>query len=65
MNAEQVLWQLVKLFASYEDPTLKTKVARLTKILLDYQPDFYRALTTRKKALEHAVQGIFTFEKSK
>ena len=59
MNAEQVVWQLVKLFASHEDPTLKTKVARLTRILVDYQPDFHRMLSTRKKALEHAIQGNF------
>ncbi|EFA09543.2 uncharacterized protein LOC656542 [Tribolium castaneum] len=58
VNAEQVLWQLVKLFASHEDPTLKTKVARLTQILVDYQPEFYRILATKKKALEHAIQGL-------
>lgn len=58
MNAEQVVWQLVRLFASHEDPTLKTKVARLAKVLLEYQPDFHRILSERKKALEQAIQGI-------
>lgn len=57
MNAEQVLWQLVKLFAAHEDPTLKTKVGRLAKTLVEYQPEFHSLLCTRKKALEQAVQG--------
>lgn len=57
MNAEQVVWQLVKLFAAHDDPTLKTKVGRLAKSLLEYQPDFHGLLSGRKKALEQAVQG--------
>lgn len=57
MNGEQVVWHLVRLFASHEDPTLKTKVARLAKSLLDYQPEFQRILANRKKALEQAIQG--------
>jgi protoporphyrinogen oxidase len=57
VNAEQVVWQLVRLFAAHDDPTLKTKVTRLTRTLMDYQPDFHRMLSARKKALEHAIQG--------
>lgn len=64
MNAEQVIWQLVKLFASHEDPTLKTKVAKLTQILVDYQPEFHRELSTKKKALEHAIQGEINYFRS-
>ncbi|CAH0555309.1 unnamed protein product [Brassicogethes aeneus] len=58
VNSEQVVWQLVKLFATHDDPTLKTKVARLAKSLLGYQPDIQRILSTRKKALEQAIQGL-------
>ncbi|KAJ8985983.1 hypothetical protein NQ317_013867 [Molorchus minor] len=58
VNAEQVVWQLVRLFASYDDPTLKTKVARLAKSLFEYQPDLRKAVTSKKKALEQAVQGL-------
>jgi hypothetical protein len=58
VNAEQVVWQLVRLFAAHDDPTLKTKVTRLTRTLMDYQPDFHRMLSARKKALEHAIQGL-------
>ncbi|XP_019865235.2 uncharacterized protein LOC109594456 [Aethina tumida] len=58
LNAEQVVWQLVRLFASHDDPTLKTKVARLAKTLVDYQPEMQRMLSNRKKALEQAVQGL-------
>lgn len=57
MNAEQVVWHLVKLFAAHDDPTLKTKVGRLARTLLEYQPDFHGLLSERKKALEQAVQG--------
>lgn len=57
VNAEQVVWQLVKLFAAHDDPTLKTKVGRLAKTLAEYQPNFHNMLATRKKALEQAVQG--------
>lgn len=57
VNAEQVLWQLVRLFTSHDDPTLKTKVNRLAKALIDYQPDFYRLLSSRRKALDRAIQG--------
>lgn len=59
MNAEQVLWQLVKLFAAHEDPTLKTKVGRLVKTLVEYQPEFHGLVCTRKKELEQAVQGTY------
>ncbi|XP_023029011.1 uncharacterized protein [Leptinotarsa decemlineata] len=58
INAELVVWQLVRLLASHDDPTLKTKVARLAKALLDYQPDFQRIISARRKALEQAVQGL-------
>lgn len=57
MNVEQVVWQLVKLFAAHDDPTLKTKVGRLAKTLLEYQPSFRELLNGRKKSLEQAVQG--------
>lgn len=57
MNAEQVVWQLVKLLAAHDDPSLKTKVGRLAKTLLEYQPDFHGSISERKKALEQAVQG--------
>lgn len=57
INAEQVVWQLVRLFASLDDPTLKTKVLRLSKALADYQPDFLRQLTQRRKSLDQAIQG--------
>lgn len=60
VNSEQVLWQLVRLFSSsHDDTTLKTKVGRLVKSLIDYQPDFYRLLTTRRKSLDKAIQGNF------
>lgn len=52
-----MLWQLVRLFAAHEDPTLKTKLGRLAKILVEYQPDFHRLLNTRRKALDRAIQG--------
>ncbi|KAJ8917874.1 hypothetical protein NQ315_010787 [Exocentrus adspersus] len=58
INAEQVVWQLVRLFASHDDPTLKTKVGRLAKTLSEYQPDFKRMVSAKKKALEQAVQGL-------
>ncbi|XP_044753467.1 uncharacterized protein LOC123312938 [Coccinella septempunctata] len=58
INAEQVVWQLVRLFASLDDPTLKTKVFRLAKALFDYQPDFHRLLTQRRKSLDQAIQGL-------
>lgn len=57
VNAEQVLWHLVQLFSYHDDPTLKTKVGRLARSLIDYQPDFYRLLSTRRKALDKAIQG--------
>lgn len=57
LSAEPVLWQLVRLFATHEDPTLKTKVGRLVRSLVEYQPDFHRLLTTRRNALEKAIQG--------
>lgn len=57
INTDLVVWQLVKLFASHEDPTLKTKVARLAKTLLEFQPDVQNQLTARRKSLENAVQG--------
>ncbi|VEN53299.1 unnamed protein product [Callosobruchus maculatus] len=58
VNAEQVVWQLVRLLASHDDPTLKTKVARLAKALLEYQPDLHRQISNKKKALEQAVEGL-------
>ncbi|XP_017779345.1 PREDICTED: uncharacterized protein LOC108564744 [Nicrophorus vespilloides] len=58
LNAEPVIWQLVKLFACHEDPTLKTKVGRLARALVEYQPDFHALLLQRRKALEQAVQGL-------
>lgn len=57
ITADPVVWQLVRLLASYEDPTLKSKIARLAKTLLEWQPDFQRQLTSKKKAFEQAVQG--------
>ncbi|CAH1115163.1 unnamed protein product [Psylliodes chrysocephalus] len=58
INAEQVVWQLVKLLASHDDPTLKTKISKLAKALLAYQPNFQTQIASRKKALEQAVQGL-------
>ncbi|CAG9862362.1 unnamed protein product [Phyllotreta striolata] len=58
INAEQVVWQLVKLLASHDDPTLKTKISKLSKALLAYQPDFQTKISSRKKALEQAIQGL-------
>ncbi|CAG9819262.1 unnamed protein product [Phaedon cochleariae] len=58
LDAEQVVWQLVKLLASHDDPTLKTKVARLARALLEYHPEFQALISTRKKDLEQAVQGL-------
>lgn len=57
ITADPVVWQLVRLLASYEDPTLKSKIARLAKTLLEWQPDFQRQLMSKKKAFEQAVQG--------
>lgn len=59
---DQVVWQLVRLFASHDDPSLKTKVARLTKAIVDYQPDLQNEVTAKKKALEQAVQGKYIFK---
>ncbi|XP_056637011.1 uncharacterized protein LOC130445426 [Diorhabda sublineata] len=58
INADQVIWQLVRLLASHDDPTLKTKVAKLAKALLEYQPNFHMEILSRKKALEQALQGL-------
>lgn len=52
-----MVWQLVRLFASHDDPSLKTKVARLAKALVEYQPEIQNEVTAKKKALEQAVQG--------
>lgn len=47
----------MRLFASHDDPSLKTKVARLAKALVDYQPEIQNEVAAKKKALEQAVQG--------
>lgn len=57
LNAEPVVWQLVRLLASHDDPGLKTKVGKLAQVLIEYQPDLRRLLTTRRKAFEQAIQG--------
>lgn len=57
ITADPVIWQIVRLLASYEDPTLKSKVAKLSRALVEWQPDFRRQLMSKKKALEQAVQG--------
>lgn len=59
VNAEPVLWQLVRLFATSDDPTLKNKVVKLVQALFDFQPEYHRLLSSRKKALEQAVRGNF------
>lgn len=61
INADPVIWQLVRLLASYEDPTLKSKIAKLGKTLVQWQPDFRRQLMSKRKALEQAVQGNFFY----
>ncbi|KAF2879590.1 hypothetical protein ILUMI_26589 [Ignelater luminosus] len=58
LNAEPVVWQLVRLLASHDDPGLKTKVGKLAQVLIEYQPDLRRLLTTRRKAFEQAIQGL-------
>nr|XP_022918602.1 uncharacterized protein LOC111427609 [Onthophagus taurus] len=58
LNAEPVLWQLVRLFALHEDPGLKSKLGRLAQVLLEFQPEFFRVLSSRRKTLEQAVQGL-------
>lgn len=57
LAAEPIVWQLVRLLASYDDPSLKSKIAKLAKTLVEWQPDFRRQLMTKRKALEQAVQG--------
>lgn len=57
VNAEPILWQLVKLFATCDDPTLKNKVAKLVQALFEFHPDYHRLLCNRKKALEQAIRG--------
>lgn len=63
LAAEPIVWQLVRLLASYDDPSLKSKIAKLAKTLVEWQPDFRRQLMTKRKALEQAVQGrlLITF----
>ncbi|GJQ85485.1 hypothetical protein Trydic_g23075 [Trypoxylus dichotomus] len=58
INAEPVLWQLVRLFAICDDPTLKNKVVKLVQALFEFQPDYHRLLCNRKHALEQAVRGL-------
>lgn len=61
LAAEPVLWQLVRLLASYDDTSLKSKIAKLARTIFEWQPDFRRQLLSKKKALEQAVQGMTLF----
>lgn len=61
LNVEPVVWQLVRLLASHDDPGLKTKVGKLAQVLVEFQPDLRRLLISKKKTFEQAIEGNISF----
>ncbi|KAF5307983.1 hypothetical protein FQR65_LT06551 [Abscondita terminalis] len=58
INAEPVIWQLVRLLSLHEDPGLKTKVRKLAEVVVKFQPNVRTLLVSKKKAFEQAVAGL-------
>lgn len=58
MNAEPVLWTIVKLFGNPHDSGLRQRCAKLVQCIAVWQPELRDQCEARKQALDQAVQGL-------
>ena len=59
VNAEQVLWQMVRLFSTQDDTSLKHKLGKLAQVLLEFEPKIHTTLVIKKKELDRAIEGDY------
>lgn len=58
VNAEPVLWTIVKLFGNPHDSGLRQRCAKLVHCIAVWQPELRQMCEARKAALDQAVQGL-------
>lgn len=58
ISADPVVWQLVRLFSSHQDSALRQRCGRLVQALAEWQPGLRGELINRRRALDHAVEGM-------
>lgn len=58
IQAEAVIWHLVKLFGSPHESGMRQRCTNLIHAIGIWQPEILDLLKERRKALDQAVQGI-------
>lgn len=59
--ADAVVWHLVKLFGNPHESGLRQRCTNLIQSLARWQPDVRDTLEQRRRSLDQAVQGAFSY----
>lgn len=57
VDAETIIWHIVKLFGNYYEPGLRQKCAKLIQSIALWQPSVKNSLESRRRSLDRVVQG--------